>query len=139
MPISGRWRAGYTLDYHTVSSDYLDDDFGYKRYDTKRTDLGELLYQLKYRSNQAVVDELVEAAATFIESWQPGADVLVPVPASRPSRLRKNPSGFSCVGLILRFCNSQSRIFDMFSGLFGSVRGLEGRFPVQKADHCLWC
>jgi len=72
------------LDYHTVSSDYLDDDFGYKRYDTKRTDLGELLYQLKYRSNQAVVDELVEAAATFIESWQPGADVLVPVPASRP-------------------------------------------------------
>ena len=84
MRIPGRWREGYALDYHIVSSLYLgDDEYGHPQFETKRTELGELLYRLKYQSDPSVIGEIVEAAALFYESWQPDADAIVPVPASR--------------------------------------------------------
>ncbi len=89
MRIPGRWREGYALDYHIVSSVYIgDDEFGHPQFDTTRTELGELLFRLKYRSDQSVIGELVDAAARFVEAWQPGADVLVPVPATRPRAMQ---------------------------------------------------
>ena len=84
MRIPGRWREGYVLDYHTVGSTYLgDDEYGHPMFDTKRSEVGELLYRLKYRSDKAVLDELVDTAASFVRSWNPGATILVPVPPSR--------------------------------------------------------
>ena len=55
-------------------------------FDTKRSDLGELLYRLKYRSDASAVDEIVTVAARFYRSWNPGATLIVPVPPSRSSR-----------------------------------------------------
>ena len=55
-------------------------------FDTTRSDLGELLYRLKYRSDVSVLDEIVQVAARFYRSWNPGATVIVPVPPSRSSR-----------------------------------------------------
>src|SRR3990172_8632430 len=84
MRIPGRWCAGYALDYHPLGSTYLgDDECGHPMFDTKRSDVGELLYRLKYRSDGAVLDELVDTAATFVRSWNPGVTILVPVPPSR--------------------------------------------------------
>ena len=40
MKIPGRWRDGYTLDYHTISSTYLgDDEFGHAQFDSKRSEV----------------------------------------------------------------------------------------------------
>ncbi len=84
MRIPGRWREGYVLDYHTLGSTYLgDDEYGHPTFDTKRSDVGELLYRLKYRSDEAVLEELVDTAASFVRSWNPGVTILVPVPPSR--------------------------------------------------------
>jgi competence protein ComFC len=82
--IPGRWRDGYALDLQTVSSSYIgDDEYGHPRFDTKRSEVGELLYRLKYRADRSAVSELVGAAVTFLESWKPGIEIVVPVPASR--------------------------------------------------------
>ncbi|MBI1986594.1 MAG: ComF family protein, partial [Rhodospirillales bacterium] len=79
--IPGRWRDGYALDFHTLRSEYLgDDEYGHPQFHNTRSEVGELLYRLKYRSDQSVVAELVEATASFVESWKPGADAIVPVP-----------------------------------------------------------
>ena len=85
MKIPGRWRDGVVLDFHTVSSTYLgDDEYGHPQFDTKRTELGELLYRLKYRSDMSFVAEIVDTIATFIEeTWKPSFDLIVPVPPSR--------------------------------------------------------
>ncbi len=84
MQIPGRWRAGYVLDYHTLSSTYLgDDEYGHPKFDTKRSEVGELLYRLKYRSDKSVLNELVEVAEGFVREWNPGVTILVPVPPSR--------------------------------------------------------
>lgn len=85
--IVGRWQEGYALDYHVVSSVYIgDDEFGHAQFDTKRSELGELLYRLKYRSDMSVVSELAEAAARFVRSWVAGMEVVVPVPPTRSAR-----------------------------------------------------
>jgi predicted amidophosphoribosyltransferase len=82
--IPGRWRDGYALDHHTVSSTYVgDDQYGRAQYDTKRSDLGELLYRLKYRGVVSVVPEIADAAASFLRTWNPRVELVVPVPASR--------------------------------------------------------
>lgn len=47
------WVDGYVLDYHTVSSTPTGDP--YYRFDTKRTELGELLFRMKYRERHSVV------------------------------------------------------------------------------------
>jgi predicted amidophosphoribosyltransferase len=87
MRIPGRWREGFVLDYHTLTSVYTgDDEFGRPTFETTRTEVGELLYRLKYRSDLTVVEELVSTLAQFVASWKPGAELIVPVPPSRSAR-----------------------------------------------------
>ncbi len=84
MKIPGRWQDGFVLDYHTVSSTYLgEDEYGHAQFETRRSDLGDLLYRLKYRVDASVVTQIVEAASAFVAEWGPEFDVVVPVPPSR--------------------------------------------------------
>jgi competence protein ComFC len=49
----GKWKAGYALDVHTLSSVPIgSDEFGHMQFETTRSEIGELLYRLKYRSDQ---------------------------------------------------------------------------------------
>jgi competence protein ComFC len=67
-----------------VSSTFVGhDEYGHPRFDTERTEIGELLYRLKNRSDEGVVGEIADTAVRFLESWNPGADIIVPVPPSR--------------------------------------------------------
>jgi predicted amidophosphoribosyltransferase len=89
MRIPGPWRQGFVLDYHTVSSVFLGhDEFGNAMFDTKRSEVGELLYQLKYRRNRKAIVDLVEVATRFVKRWKPPVDAIAPVPATRV-RLRQ--------------------------------------------------
>jgi predicted amidophosphoribosyltransferase len=82
--IPDRWREGFALDAHTLSSDFVGhDEFGHPRFETKRTELDELLYRLKYGSDTSVVDEISDAAAEFLNSWNPRVTLILPVPASK--------------------------------------------------------
>ncbi len=79
------WVEGYVLDYHTISSTPTGDP--YYRFDTKRTELGELLFRLKYRAaGSAAVTDIVDTAEQFIRGWKPPIECIVPAP---PSLTRK--------------------------------------------------
>src|SRR5438876_2281437 len=81
--IIGKWREGYALDVHTVSSIPIGhNEFGHMQFETTRSEVGELLYRLKNRGDRKVIDELADAATTFLRQWNPGIDIIVPVPAS---------------------------------------------------------
>jgi predicted amidophosphoribosyltransferase len=87
VKIEGLWKEGFALDVHTLSSDYLgDDEFGHAIFRTTRSELGELLYRLKYQRDASAVDEIVEVAFAFVRSWNPGAEAIVPVPPTRATR-----------------------------------------------------
>ena len=82
--IPGRWRDGYALDFHTLSSSYVGDDhYGNPQFDTRRSEVGELLYRLRYHLDTTAIPEIVAAAASLFELWNPGIELIVPVPPSR--------------------------------------------------------
>ena len=65
--ISGNWDAGYVLDKHTRSSTFLGyDEHGHPQFDTKRSEVGEALYQLKYRSDFSKVEPLANEIASHL-------------------------------------------------------------------------
>jgi competence protein ComFC len=87
--IPGRWKEGYALDYHTISSEFVGhDEYGHPRFETRRSELGELLYRLKYSSDTSVIDEIGAVAVGFLQNWKPGAEIIVPVPSSRPRHVQ---------------------------------------------------
>ncbi len=84
--IEGAWKLGWALDVHTVSSVFLDyDQHGRAQFDTKRSDLGEWVYQLKYRGQSAAADRIVAIMAQFLRGKElvlSMIDLVVPAPPS---------------------------------------------------------
>ncbi len=88
--IHGNWRAGYALDFHTVSSHLLPDG----TYDTERTKIGELVFQVKYRNDRSKIQPIAEIAAKFVKeefavngySILPYLDAVIPIPPSDTNR-----------------------------------------------------
>lgn len=88
--IHGNWRAGWALDVHTLSSRPLSGG----GYDTKRTEFGEWVFQLKYRHDKTKIQPIAEVAAKFVEekfvvdgySVLPYLAAIIPVPPSDTHR-----------------------------------------------------
>lgn len=88
--IHGNWRAGYALDFHTVSSHLLPDG----TYDTERTEIGELVFQVKYRADWSKIRPIAEIAAKFVKEEfavngypiLPYLDAVIPIPPSDTNR-----------------------------------------------------
>jgi competence protein ComFC len=81
--IEGKWRKGVALDFHTTSSTPIgENEYGHMQFDTVRSAIAELLYQLKYHHNQAGVPEIVATAAGFLRNRHAKFDLIIPVPPS---------------------------------------------------------
>lgn len=78
--LKGNWKAGWALDLHTLSSHMYDN-----KYDTKRTAIGEALFQLKYRNDSSQVPFLVNQLVNFLNTRfvTPYIDVILPTPSSK--------------------------------------------------------
>lgn len=86
--VKGPWKAGIVLDWHTVASQVVgQNEFGHPIFDTKRTEIGELLFQFKYRNNQAALKELLKVTVDFLGEKAKGRfDLVIPVPPSTATR-----------------------------------------------------
>lgn len=86
--IRGPWKAGIVLDWHTVGSQVIgQNEFGHPIFETQRTEIGELLFKFKYRSDEAALDGLVTLALGFFRGRaQPKLDLVLPMPPSSAGR-----------------------------------------------------
>ena len=85
LTLEGNWKSGKAYDLHTVSSTHLGvDEFGHDRFDSKRSEMGELVYQLKYRADQNTVAKIVTLLDGIggIEKF----DFLIPIPPTKKNR-----------------------------------------------------
>jgi competence protein ComFC len=79
--IDGPWIDGFVLDRHVLSSRPIGYLGEHMQFETTRSPLGELVYQLKYRSGKP--DDIVETAVAFVtERWGGVVDCVVPPPPS---------------------------------------------------------
>lgn len=137
--ILGLWRVGWALDLHTISSTPMGyDEFGHMQFDNKRSEMGELLYKLKFRSDQTVVQEIVDAVAKIV---QPGAgiDVIVPVPPSAVRIVQPVQVLANAIGQRLQIpvveCVKRTKVIAQLKNvrdLDERARLLEGAHSVEK-------
>ena len=79
--IDGPWTEGFVLDRHVVSSQPIGYLGEHMQFETTRSLLSELVYQLKYRNGKP--DDIVETAVAFITArWNGLVDCVVPPPPS---------------------------------------------------------
>lgn len=82
-PLYGNWKAGFSLDKHTEWSKPLGkNSAGYMQFDTKRTEVGEALYRLKYKQDWSQLYPLARCLADNIKIRFPDARFVLPMPAS---------------------------------------------------------
>jgi competence protein ComFC len=85
--LSGNWKKGWALDLHTLHSVRLREG----SFDTKRTKIGEYLYQLKYCKNKPYASRIISLAEEFtgspdFQNIVKDISVILPVPPSDTSR-----------------------------------------------------
>jgi len=106
--LAGKWTTGYAPDMHTTSSTSLgDDEYGRPQFDTQRSEIGELLYRLKYGSDKSVITVITETAADFVRKQKWAIELVIPVPPSRVGRAYQPVSALSkalAVQLGVGFC-----------------------------------
>jgi predicted amidophosphoribosyltransferase len=84
MKITGDWSDGLVIDWHVAHSEFLGhNQFGHPEYNTVRTEVGEALFQLKYRSDLTQIDTLANTMADAIKLNFPTIDFIVPMPPSK--------------------------------------------------------
>lgn len=90
IALKGNWSSGFALDLHSQSSECLgDDEFGHTHFATIRSEIGELIFRLKYRSDKTGFNIIVDRVVEFIQKeWKISSeiDMLIPVPPSDDSR-----------------------------------------------------
>jgi len=85
--IKGKWTCGYSLDLHTLSSEFIGyNEYGHPQFDTKYSDMGGLLNRLKYKSDKSVLRIIIDTAVEFLNSKSWSVDLIIPVPPSRETR-----------------------------------------------------
>ena len=85
--LEGNWAAGVAFDLHTMGSKYLGQD----QYSNPRSEMGELVYQLKYKHDWSVVNKIVDLLQTV--KGLDKMDAIIPIPPS--NRDRSNHPVFS--------------------------------------------
>jgi len=82
--IHGPWNDGFSLDKHTLNSVYTgDNEYGHPTFDTTRTEIGECLYQLKYRHDDSQVPIIAHELATAATSAFAFISFVLPIPSSQ--------------------------------------------------------
>ncbi|WP_347985835.1 ComF family protein [Methylomonas sp. AM2-LC] len=82
--IFGNWDTGYSLDKHSLGSVFIGyNNYGHPMFDTTRTEIGEALYQLKFRSDRNQVDALGQQIVDSLGHFFQSASFILPMPASK--------------------------------------------------------
>ena len=89
IKIVGQWDEGYVLSEHMISSEFLGyDENGRERYNSKRSVLGELIYQFKYKQNRDQLPFIIQIVKEKIKDIRldEKVDIVIPIPASNKNR-----------------------------------------------------
>ncbi len=83
--LKSNWKRGFAYDVHTLDSVYMGvDEHGHDSWQTTRSEMGELLYRLKYQGDASVVGQIVDRLGKYkgLETM----DAIVPVPSTNKQR-----------------------------------------------------
>ncbi len=87
IELKGNWKKGFAYDVHTLDSLYMGvDEYGHNRWKTTRSEMGELVYQLKYNGDKSAVGKIVDRLLTKFKGLET-MDAIIPIPSTNKHRL----------------------------------------------------
>lgn len=82
--LNGPWNGGLSLDKHTLHSVYTgDNEYGHPTFDTTRTEIGECLYQLKYKHDYNQVAIIANELSAAVSPEFGFISFVTPIPPSQ--------------------------------------------------------
>lgn len=82
--IKGNWTLGYSLDKHTIRSTPTGyNEYGHLQFETERSEAGEALYQLKYKSDYSQIPIIAEELYDSLSDEFSSAGLIIPMPPSK--------------------------------------------------------
>lgn len=139
--LEGNWEEGYALDYHTLSSEYLgEDENGKAQFNTTRSKLGQLLFELKYRDNRENLKEIGQIIKPFLlqGNLKNSIDYIIPAPSSNKRNFQPVDGICEVIGSLLnkgvvyglleKNSNSQSKNLDSIQ-----KKAIQG--SIQRKKH----
>jgi predicted amidophosphoribosyltransferase len=82
--INGNWNLGYSLDKHVLQSTYIgENQWGHPEFDTIRSEVGEALYQLKYRSDYEQIPRIANQMSASLSRYFSSVGLIIPMPPSK--------------------------------------------------------
>ncbi|NQD64188.1 ComF family protein [Enterobacter sp. CM29] len=83
--IVGNWDLGYAMDKHIVKSTFIGhNEYGHAMFDTERTEVGEAVFQLKYRDMWSQVEPLADCLYQSAVPLFQNIQLIIPMAASNP-------------------------------------------------------
>jgi competence protein ComFC len=85
IELEGNWRKGRAFDVHTLSSTYLGpNEFGHDQWENTRSEMGELIYKLKYQQDSSTLPTIVLLLDKIkgVEQF----DYIIPIPPTDRGR-----------------------------------------------------
>lgn len=81
--LHGKFERGFALDKHTLYSNPIGyNEYGHMQFDTKRSEAGEAVYQLKYKQQRKNIFPLAQAVHVNIVPLLPKFSMIIPMAAS---------------------------------------------------------
>jgi len=78
----GNWQWGSAYDIHTIHSEHYVDNSGQNRWNNTRSEMGELVYQLKYKNDKLATKNIVSLLLKGYTGLE-AVDIIIPVPPSK--------------------------------------------------------
>lgn len=106
--IYGVWDEGIVLDNHMLKSVFVGyDENGKEQFENTRTELGELIYKLKYQNNLEALKNIIEMISDILDRWnlKDKVDLVIPVPPT--NKTRKYQPVFELSAEIAKYLNKE--------------------------------
>lgn len=85
IELKGNWDVGLAVDLHTVDSTYLGvDEYGHDHFDNVRSEIGELVYRLKYNGDASATKKIVDILEGLGEILV--VEAIIPMPSTNKNR-----------------------------------------------------
>ena len=87
--IYGSWEEGIVIDNHMLKSVFMGYDNNEREvFENTRTEIGELVYQYKYRKKKKYVNAIMKLIEGVLDAWniKEKVDIVIPVPPSNKNR-----------------------------------------------------
>lgn len=102
--LPGIWNKGYALDTHTIYCIPIgENEYGHMQFDTKRSEIGELLYQFKYQNAYDNLNAIIDLVKPFLSRWEDLTTVTSVLPAPSSNHYRKYQPVFEITQEIASF------------------------------------